>query len=96
MTDHAPIEAEPTTGSRTAAEISDAIQLAPCPACSGTGQVEDKRVEWIRTGEQMRKDREGREVSLMDEARTRAMSAWILNQMELGLVRPVPAEGLGL
>lgn len=65
-----------------------------CPTCHGMGQVEGERAEWVRTGEEMRADREARGVSLQSEASHREMPLFLLVQMEQGLVRPVPSERL--
>jgi hypothetical protein len=72
------------------------VQRATCPTCNGSGQVEGLRAEWIRTGEEMRLDREQRGVTLQDEARARDLPAFLLVQMEQGLVRPLVREELGL
>jgi len=88
MTERAPDydatpEREPTT-----------LQLAPCPVCAGSGQVEGLRAEWIRVGEQMRQDREGRGYTLETEALDRNLPLFLLIQMERGLVRPIVRETL--
>jgi len=72
------------------------LQLSPCPVCAGSGQVEGLRAEWIRVGEQMRQDREGRGYTLETEALDRNLPLFLLIQMERGLVRPIVRETLGL
>jgi hypothetical protein len=70
------------------------IPYAVCPICNGSGRVVEHRAEWIKTGEEMRRDREQRGVTLQDEARARDLPTFLLTQMEQGLVRPLVRETL--
>ena len=61
-----------------------------CDRCAGTGEVSDLAMDWIRRGEEMRRERIARDMSIREEARRRGIGAAELSDMEMGRVEPKP------
>lgn len=63
-----------------------------CSRCDGTGQMPAIHVEWMKTGEEMKRERLSRNMTLRAEAVRRGMSPSELSKMEQGIVEPVSAR----
>jgi len=61
----------------------------PCIVCHGKKTVDEKALEWRKVGEEMRKERIARGVSLREEAKERKMLPSILSEMEHGVREPM-------
>ena len=63
-----------------------------CWGCSGQGKRGKYLEEWAEHGEELRRDRLSRDMSLREEAKRRGMTPRELGDMEHGRVQPVKAE----
>lgn len=61
----------------------------PCLTCQGKKTIDEKTLEWKKIGEEMRKERIARDVSLREEAKERGMAPQVLSAMERGSMQPI-------
>ena len=65
-----------------------------CSRCKGAGRMPEEMVAWRESGQQMRSDRLGRQLSLREEANRLGVSVVELSQMERGIIEPVDYEAM--
>ena len=68
------------------------LERIQCSDCKGSGRLDKTRLEWIKAGEAMFRDRVDRDMSLREEAKRRGMTPRELGDMEHGRVQPVKAD----
>ncbi len=64
--------------------------VLPCQLCSGTGKVDDEKLEWVKRGEAMRHKRVHEEPyqTQREAARERGISVVEYSKMEQGITEP--------
>ncbi len=60
-----------------------------CNRCNGSGQMPAIHVEWMKTGDEMKRERLSRHMGLRAEAERRGISPSVLSKMENGILEPV-------
>lgn len=59
-----------------------------CELCNGTGKISDEKIDWIIKGQNIKRQRLDKQISLRKAAKILGMDASNLSKMERGIIKP--------